>query len=149
RTTGRTGMGRRDRFRWARNAGRTIANWFYYLIWARKCRQVSYVSPETNDRCVRIGTACPDCVCESVSVGRHGSPSAVRSSETLHSILIAPVDFENDQIAMTVLTHATKKGMSVLRESATNEEFQKIIAARTRGDPKRHFRAVASLSCSD
>ncbi len=142
-------MGRRDRFRWARNARRVVTNWIYYLVWARKCRQVSYDSPEANDRAVRIGTACPHCVCESVSVGRYGSPAAVRSSETLHSILIAPVDFENDQIAMTLLTHAARKGMSVLRESASNDEFQRIIAASTSGDARRHFRAVASLSCSD
>ena len=74
-----------------------------------------YASPETEDRAVRKDTTCPNCICEGVSVGRHGSPGVVRHVETLYSVLIAPADLENDQIAVTMITHAEKKGMSVAK----------------------------------
>jgi hypothetical protein len=66
----------------------------------------------------------------------------------LHSILIAPGDLQNDQIAMTVITHAEKKGMSVLRQGATDDEFRRILAARIR-DASRRFHGVASVPCTE
>jgi hypothetical protein len=105
--------------------------------------------PETEDRALRIGKVCPNCVCESVSVGRHGSPGRVRSFETLYSVLIGPVDFSGGQIAVTVVTHAEKKGMSVLREAASDSEFETILAQRMKNDPARWFHGIAALRCED
>ena len=70
-------------------------------------------------------------MCEKVSVGRYGSPGRVADSETVYSVLISPIDLDKDQIAVTVVTHAEKKGMSVLREGASDSEFQNIINQRT------------------
>ncbi|MGH6811860.1 MAG: hypothetical protein ACREDM_05760 [Methylocella sp.] len=69
--------------------------------------------------------------------------------ETLYSVLIAPVDLKNDQIALTVITHAEKKGMSVLRDAASKEEFEKTIAARIKNSQERRFNGVVPLACSD
>jgi hypothetical protein len=66
----------------------------------------------------------------------------------LYSILIAPIDLKNDQIAITVITHAERKGMSVLRQSASDDEFRRILAARVK-DTSRHFHGVAPVSCAD
>jgi hypothetical protein len=62
--------------------------------------------------------------------------------------LIAPGDLKNDQIAITVITHAERKGMSVLRDKASNEEFQRIIQTRIRDAAKQHFHGVATVSCA-
>jgi hypothetical protein len=98
---------------------------------------------------VRIGTQCPHCICEHFSVGRHGSPGKVQNSETLYSLLIAPGDLKNDQIAITVMTHAERKGMSVLRQKASDEEFRKIISDRIKDPSKQHFHGVVPVACSD
>ena len=84
-----------------------------------------------------------------VSVGRHGSPGRVRTSEILHSILIGPADLAGDAIAITLITHAERKGMSVLRGAASNAEFETIIGRRVKGDPKRWFSGVASFRSAD
>jgi hypothetical protein len=62
-----------------------------------------------------------------ISVGRHGSPGRVWASETIHSILIGPVDLEGDAIALHMITLAERKGMSVLRDAASDAEFKNII----------------------
>jgi hypothetical protein len=72
----------------------------------------------------------------------------VRAAETLFSVLVAPVDLKNDQIAITVITHAERKGMSVLRQSATDNEFRKILATRIK-DAARRFHGVVPVSCAD
>jgi hypothetical protein len=113
-----------------------------------KCREVAYADPETVGRAYRIGSVCPNCVCEKVSVGRYGSQGPVKSSESLHSLLVAPGDLDKDQIAITVLTHAEKKGMSVMRESASNDELRRILDQRISAKPGRHFHGVATVSCA-
>jgi hypothetical protein len=87
-------------------------------------------------------------VCEKGSVGRYGSPGRVQKSEILHSVLIGPSDLKGDQIAITVVTHAEKKGMSVLRDAASNDEFKKIIAERTKNNSARWVHGVASIPCA-
>src|SRR5262249_4378764 len=71
------------------------------------------------------------------------------SFEMLHSVLIGPVDLTGDAIAITLITHAERKGMSVLRGAASNGEFETIIERRVKGDPKRWFGGVASLHSVD
>jgi hypothetical protein len=129
------------------NTRRIIANWFRSLAATAKCRRATWAPAETEDRAVRIDTACPGCVCELVPVGRHGSPGVVKSAETLYSVLIAPADLDGEQIEITVITHAEKKGMSVLRESASNGEFEKIITDRIKGLKTRRFYGVAPIIC--
>jgi hypothetical protein len=84
-----------------------------------------------------------------ISVGRHGSPGRVRTSEALHSVLVGPADLSGDGIAITLITHAERKGMSVLRDAASDTEFETIISQRVKGDPKRWFHGVASLHAAD
>lgn len=72
----------------------------------------------------------------------------VQPGEVLYSILVAPGDLRDDQIAITVITHAERKGMSLLRESASNDEFRRILAARVR-DASRHFHGIVPVSCGD
>jgi len=64
-------------------------------------------------------------------------------------VLIAPVDLKHDQIALTLITHAEKKGMSVLRKAASNEEFEKTIAARIKNSQEKWFHGVVPLACTD
>jgi hypothetical protein len=142
-------MERRDRLRWAYAAGGAIATWFRDIRLARRCPRVFLVNSDTGERASRLSEACPNCICERVTVGRHGSPSPVRSSEILHSVLIAPADLENDQIAITVITHAEKNGMSVLRDGASNEEFRQTINIRRQDNANRHFHGVASIRCAE
>ncbi len=142
-------MDGRNIFRWAYSAGRPLARWLRRLATLHRCRGVVYRNPENEGRAERIGNACPCCACEMVSVGRHGSPGRVRTSEMLHSVLIGPVDLTGDAIAITLVTHAERKGMSVLRGAASNAEFETIIERRVKGDPKRRFSGVASVHSAD
>ena len=81
-----------------------------------------------------------------MSVGKHGSPGKVLADETLHSILIAPTDFDNDQIMASMLTHLERKGMSVMRDFSSDREINSIINSRIDRDPKeRSFFGVASI----
>ena len=114
----------------------------------RRCRSLTYQTPETEQRAIRIGSTCHNCVCERCSVGKHGSPGRVRSGEVLYSVVIAPADLKADQIAVTMVTHAERKGMSVLRGDASISEFKKIIADRVKGDGQRKLHGIASLPCS-
>jgi hypothetical protein len=88
-------------------------------------------------------------MCERVSVGSHGSTGPVRDDEILHSVLVAPADLQGDQIAITIITHAERKGMSVLRDLASNEEFIQTLRLRLNNQPSRHFHGVASIRCAD
>jgi hypothetical protein len=45
-------------------------------------------------------------------------------------------------------SHVEKKGMSVLRENASNGEFEAIIRARIKDAAKQSLRAIATASCS-
>jgi hypothetical protein len=134
---------------WARFAGRAAARWVRRIAPLRRCRSLVYRNPETDARAERIGSVCPECACEMLSVGRHGSPGRVRITETLHSILIGPHDFTAGQIAVTVVTHAEKRGMSILRGAASNQEFETIIAQRTKDRPERWLHKIVSLRFAD
>ncbi len=81
-------------------------------------------------------------------MGRYGTPGRVDPSEILYSVLIAPGDLKNDQIAITLITHAERKGMSVLREAASDEEFKSIVKARIK-NPDQSFHGVAHVRCGD
>jgi hypothetical protein len=105
------------------------------------------VEPETEERALRIGIACPNCLCEEFTVGPHGSPGRVESTETLHSILIAPADYEKESIKYTLISHAEKKGMSVMRGGSSNEEILAIIKARVT-TPERYLHGIASFACA-
>jgi hypothetical protein len=88
-------------------------------------------------------------VCEHVHVGRHGSPGPIKESETIYSVLTAPVDLDNEQIALTLVTHAERKGMSIMREKASDNEFELIIKSRIKDNPERWIRGFAGVSCGD
>jgi hypothetical protein len=48
---------------------------------------------------------------------------------------------------ITMITHAQKKGMSVLRHAANDAEFRKIIGARVPDPTKRSVFGVATIPC--
>jgi hypothetical protein len=97
---------------------------------------------------VRVWTECPNCICEAVSVGRHGSPGRVKSAEKLLSVLINPSDFDSDQIALSFITHAERRGMSVLRGAASNDEFRETLSLRLK-KANQTFHGVAIIDCSE
>ncbi|WP_091896058.1 hypothetical protein [Bradyrhizobium sp. Rc2d] len=53
-----------------------------------------------------------------------------------------------EQIAVTAITHTETIGMSVLRDRATDEEFQSIISQRTT-QPERTFVGVVEFDCGE
>jgi hypothetical protein len=85
-----------------------------------------------------------------MSVGKFGSPGKIQNDEFLHSVVVHPVDIgDNDALMITMITHAQKKGMSVLRDNASLQEFKKIIGARIPDQTKRSLYGVATFRCSD
>jgi hypothetical protein len=87
-------------------------------------------------------------MCEAVRVGQNGSPGPVSSTELLHSVLVAPGDYEKESITYTLISHTEKKGMSVMREGASNEEILSILNARISA-PHRYLHGIASFACSN
>jgi hypothetical protein len=147
-------MGRRVLVRWAHLADATIRKWFNRLISLRHCKPLAQAS--RDGLVIKLGEKCPNCVCELVNVGQHGSPGRVRSRELLHSVIIAPTDFrpnlDSDQIAVHVATQAEKNGLSILRGAAELEEFKRIVAERlsraTLEKPRALF-GIATFTCCD
>ena len=130
-------------------ARRFVPDWLVAIVFRDLCRSEAYLEPETDDRARRIGAANPNCVCECVSVGRYGSPGKIQNDELLHSIVVDPVDLDdNDALLITMITHAQKKGMSVLRSGASLEEFTQIIGARIPDPAKRTLFGIATIECS-
>jgi hypothetical protein len=110
---------------------------------------LAYDASEDDKRVKKLGKQCPDCICECVSVGRHGSPGRMKSAEQFHGVIIAPTDFnDEDALKITLISHAQQKGMSVLRGRASNDEFRKIVQQRIK-KPNQKFYGVASFSCAD
>ncbi|WP_164633720.1 hypothetical protein [Rhodopseudomonas sp. BR0G17] len=74
----------------------------------------------------------------------------MKDSEDLYRILIAPTDIvlTAEQIAVTAITHSETIGMSVLRQSAENAEFQKIISERTAREGREFF-GIIRLKCGE
>ena len=140
-------MERGDFFRWAILARRLVPSRLITLIFRKRCCDVAYKTPEDDNKVVRIGQHCPAGICEYVDVGRFGSPGRVRTSEALHSVIIAPTDLDKTALAITMITHAEKKGMSVLREAASSAEFKTTIQQRIK-KPNQTFHGVASFACS-
>jgi hypothetical protein len=76
-------------------------------------------------------------------------PRKCRSRKKLHSVVVHPIDIDDkDALIITMITHAQKKGMSVLRERASNDEFNKIITARIPDPNKRSLFGIATISCA-
>lgn len=71
--------------------------------------------------------------------------------ETLHSVIVLPIDMEMRDQALfyTFISHAEKKGMSVLRGDASDDEFRKVIETRIGRDSSRRFHGVASVQCAE
>jgi hypothetical protein len=63
--------------------------------------------------------------------------------------LIDPTDLgDKDALNITLITHAQKQGMSVLRGSAPDAEFQTIISQRVKDPAKRKFHGVSIMTCA-
>lgn len=71
----------------------------------------------------------------------------MRDTEKLHSIVIAPTDLDKTALAITMITHAEKKGMSVLRGAASNDEFKTIVKQRLK-KASHSLHGVATFDCS-
>jgi hypothetical protein len=56
---------------------------------------------------------------------------------------------EKAQLAFTFVTHAEIRGMSMLRERATNEEFERTIDLRLKNDPRRTVAGFATFECNE
>lgn len=73
----------------------------------------------------------------------------MKSAENLHSVIIAPTDFDDqDALMITLISHAQRKGMSVLRDRAANNEFSTIAQQRIK-KPNQKLFGVATFSCAD
>lgn len=81
-----------------------------------------------------------------MDLGKHGSPGRVAAKEKLHSVVVAPTDLDKTALAITMITHAEKKGMSVLRNAASDDEFKKIISQRLK-KPNQSLHGVATFDC--
>jgi hypothetical protein len=72
----------------------------------------------------------------------------VKTCENLHRVIIAPTDFDKTALALSMITQAERRGMSVLRGDATNEEFKIVVNQRLR-KPNQSYFGVATIACSD
>jgi hypothetical protein len=103
-------------------------------------------------RVQRLDFSCPNCACEHGAVGTLAGATAVNDSETLYCVVVTPPDeMDGPQLAFTMLTHAERSGLSVLRENASNEEFVRVAQLRLKGSSNSEARSVwgvAEIKCS-
>lgn len=102
-----------------------------------------------ENRAEYIGAQCPNCICERHLLGRHGSPSKVEDFETLHSVVLNIDEaMSSGALMYQFISQSQKKGMSVLRESASDDEFRTIIRQRL-SKPDRMLRGFVTFKCSE
>ena len=71
------------------------------------------------------------------------------SSENLHSVVLnIDVEMTGEALMYTFISQSQRKGMSVLREAANDDEFRTIINQRL-NNPKRLLKGFVTFSCGD
>lgn len=100
-------------------------------------------------RAERLDASCPSCACEHGAVGAFGSPGRVANDERLYRVIVAPPDMSENQLVLTSLTQAEQKGLSVLRGSASDEEFIHVARKRLKDQSERRVHGVAEFLCSE
>lgn len=88
----------------------------------------------------------PNCRCEAFAVGI-GSPGRVEDSEYLYRLVITPGDFDQNtgKLLLEALSDAKKDGLSVFRESATDEDIVALIGERLARRPGKQTKTVQAL----
>jgi hypothetical protein len=82
-------------------------------------------------------------------VGRDGSPGRVEASEDLHSVILnIDEGMAGGALMYVFISPAQKKGMSVLRHEARDDEFRIIISERLQR-PNRMLKGFVTFSCAE
>lgn len=121
---------------------RSLPNFFRCEIWERRtchaCRSAAYYDP-ANERAARVHAACDEPFgCERFKLGPR-SPGPVADSEYLNLIITDPqtVDHRSGKLLPVLVKQVDESGLSVLRDAATNEEFDLTYAEMKRASDAR------------
>jgi len=89
------------------------------------------------------------CGCEQFSMADN-SPGPVQDPETLHLIVSDPTDLDDGYLSPASLVRLDTSGLSVLRDSAANDQFEQTIqelkARSAQANKKRSFLGVCMFS---
>ena len=115
------------------------------------CREACF-HPDLKERAVRTHAAADGvCGCEAFSVSDH-SPGLVADDEPLHFVVSDPKALLNGSLNPTVLMQVDFGGLSVLRECASNEEFditiKQLKERATAADSEWYFFGVCTFNAS-
>ena len=94
------------------------------------CR-ATFKDTKSNDKYGEtIDRTHPSCACEAFEVSSY-SPGPVEDSEKLYRMIILPGDFDHlESLTFTSVEDVYKKGLSVVRARATNEEITDLATDR-------------------
>jgi hypothetical protein len=120
-------------------------------VWERRscraCRAAAHWEP-SSERALKAHSACSEAfACERFKLGRN-SPGPVADAEYVHLLITDPqaLDPRSGKILPVILKQIDAKGVSVLRERASNQEFRLTFVEMRRGsDAKgqpRYFHGV-------
>ena len=113
-----------------------------FEVWERRacrsCRTAAYFEP-ASERAVRIHRACNESFgCERFKLGP-GSPGPVTDIEYLNLIITDPqtIDPRSGKLLPVLVTQVDEAGLSVLRDAATDGEFDSTFVEMKRGSDAR------------
>jgi hypothetical protein len=121
---------------------RSLRSFFRCEVWersnCRSCRSAAHFLP-ASERAARIHRACQEIFgCERYKLGK-GSPGPVRDEEYLNLLISDPqtVDHRSGKLLPVLVNQVDGNGLSVLRDAATNQEFEVTFAEMKRGSDSR------------
>lgn len=101
------------------------------------------------DRVAAINDCAPNCACERYKMSRH-SPGTVRDEELVERFVFSPmhVNKKTGKPMPNLFSHAEKKGCSIQRARASNDEIQNFATGFLE-NPKHAWLGVVSARCGE
>lgn len=123
---------------------------FFRLFGSLCCRWINRRTSARNfpDRVGAINSCAPMCACEKVKASPH-SCGPVTDDEIITRFIFSPMHFRNGKVLPSLFSHAEKKGCSIQRELAQNEEISAFVGDFLRTVNHSEWLGVVSAPAGD
>lgn len=117
----------------------------FELKYGARCRE-AFSSAKQNERASSVMEACGDSfACEQVTVSRH-SPGPVLPDETLNLLISDPQGLlDKGKLHPALFSQISKKGMSVLRGGASDDEFKNTFLILSENGNERYLHGIGVI----
>lgn len=115
------------------------------------CRQALSGLGSEKLQAERVDSVFPGCLCEKVQVGNE-SPGPVADEEFLYRLIISPGDIDEEgEILLSALRTVKEDGLSVFRESASDDDIIALVSDRlasVEGSPTKVVQGLLRIQTS-